>query len=305
MEKIQKGFRFANINVKCNPIRTPYIIKTILTIQQTYQIFQSKQKRNFIITVCIVLFIFANVILDFAYTLVQNSSFYISESLLFSSYWLLFFPLLTLVLKTKKERLEIKLLSISLAIVFHLFLYPALVWIISKIIYNHTFDYWQTFNFGLSAYFIKTVIIYGFSFVVFTLLSRRVQSSQIEKEVEEETEKQNFISSILVTDHNNKKLLLQIKDTFYFSANSPYISIYHSSKKYLLTETLKSLEKQLDDNQFVRIHKSYIVNIHKISSIQSRQNGDYDITLSDNTILRVSRSYAKNFKSKFHQLTTK
>lgn len=206
------------------------------------------------------------------------------------------------------ERLDLKLLFVSLAIICHLFSYPALVWIISKIFYYHTFDYWQTFYFGLSAYFIKSVIIYGFSFLIYILINEKIQLSQIEKNVEEIINKQEFISSILIVDINNKKLLLKVNDILYFSANSPYISIYISQKRYLHTETLKSLEKQLDNKQFVRIHKSHIVNIHKISSIESRQNGDYDITLSDNTILRLSRNYAKNFKSKFsdfHQLNTK
>lgn len=275
-----------------------------MTIRQTYQIFQSKLKLNFIITICIVLLIFVNILLDFSFTLYHKSSFYISESLLFSSFWILFLPLLLLILKTikKTEKLTLKLLYVSLIIVFHLLTYPALVWIISKICYNHTFDYWQTFNFGLTTYSIKTVIIYGFSFITFTLLNKRLQS------LPKENKKQSFINSILISDNNNKKLLLQVNNILYFSANSPYINVYDSSKKYLYTETLKSLETQLDNNQFVRIHKSHIVNIYHISSIQSRQNGDYDITLSNSTILRVSRNYAKDFKSKFseqHQLTLK
>ena len=275
-----------------------------MTIKQTYQIFQSKLKLNFIITICIVLLIFVNILLDFSFTLYHKSSFYISESLLFSSFWILFLPLLLLILKTikKTEKLTLKLLYVSLIIAFHLLTYPALVWIISKICYNHTFDYWQTFNFGLTTYSIKTVIIYGFSFITFTLLNKRLQS------LPKENKKQSFINSILISDNNNKKLLLQVNNILYFSANSPYINVYDSSKKYLYTETLKSLETQLDNNQFVRIHKSHIVNIYHISSIQSRQNGDYDITLSNSTILRVSRNYAKDFKSKFseqHQLTLK
>jgi DNA-binding LytR/AlgR family response regulator len=71
---------------------------------------------------------------------------------------------------------------------------------------------------------------------------------------------------------------------------------------------LKSLENQLDKKQFIRIHKSHIINLQKIISYQSRQNGDYDVTLSDGTVLRVSRNYAKDFKSKAEQhthLTTK
>jgi DNA-binding LytR/AlgR family response regulator len=217
---------------------------------------------------------------------------------------------MTFVLKLNKEteRLGLKLFLISSAIAFHLFSYPALVWFISKIFFQHTFDYWQTFNFGLSAYFIKTVIIYGFSFVTFTSWKKRSRSLQVSETIEEKIDKQNFISSVLVSDNNNQKLLLQINDILYFSANSPYINIFHLSKKYLHTETLKSLESKLNDQQFVRIHKSHIVNINKISSIQSRQNGDYDVTLLDNSILRVSRNYAKKFKSIFfqqHQLTIK
>lgn len=280
-----------------------------MTIQPiTYQIFQSKWKMKPILSVCLALFILATIVLDYLFSHFQNSAFYISESLLFSTYWVLFFPLLTFVLKLikKTEKVELKLLCISSAIIFHLFSYPTLVWILSKTFYYHTFPYWQTFNFGLSTYLIKTVIIYGFSLAAFTLLNKTIQAQQRSKEAAEEADKKNFISSILISDGHNKKLLLQVNDILYFSANSPYINIYHLSKKHLYTETLKSLENQLNDNQFVRIHKSYIVNIDKISSIQSRQNGDYDIALSDHTILRLSRNYAKNFKSRFaeqHQLT--
>lgn len=271
-------------------------------IQQTYQIFGNKLKLNFIIAFCIALFILVNVVLDFSFTLFQNSSFYISESLLFGTYWLLYLFLPKIISKINRiKKFELKLLFIISAILSHLFAYPALVWIISKLFYSHTFAYWQTFNFGISAYLIKTVLIYGFSFIVFTLLNKKIQASQ--NNISIEKEKKVMLQSILVSDSQNKKLLLQVNDIFYFSATPPYVSIFHSSKKHLLTETLKSLELQLDNMQFVRIHKSHIINIHKIASIQSRQNGDYDVTLLDNTILRVSRHYAKNFKSKFEQLT--
>lgn len=135
-----------------------------------------------------------------------------------------------------------------------------------------------------------------------SLLNKNLQSSQIEKEPGVKADIKSSISSILISDNNFKKILLQVDDILYFSANSPYVNINHSSKKYLHTETLKSLEAQLDNKQFIRIHKSFIVNLSKITSIRSRQNGDYDITLSDNTVLRVSRNYAKDFKSGFSEI---
>lgn len=256
------------------------------------------------LTGCLVVFIAVNVILDYVFTRFQNSSFYISESLLFSTYWLLYLPLLLLTYKLTQttQNSIFKLLIISSALVFHLVAYPALVWILSAVFYEHTFDYWQTFNYALSAYFLKTVIVYGFSLVAFTLLNRKTEA------IEQSTAARNFISSILINDINNRKSVLDVNEILYFSANSPYIDIYQPARKYLYTETLKALETQLNDQQFVRIHKSHIVNLDKVATIQSRQNGDYDLTLADNTMLRLSRNYAKHFKQKFserHQLTTK
>lgn len=276
-----------------------------MALQLTYSIFQNRQKLNSVFAACLVLFIAANVTLDYLATLFQNSAFYISESLLFSSYWVLFFPLLALFLKLikKTEKATFKLLLIGLAIIVHLLFYPALVWILSKVFYSHTFPYWQTFNFGLSAYFIKTVIIYGFLFIVFAFSNQKNQALQLV----EENKTKSYINSILISD-GNKKSIIAVNDIFYFSANSPYVDIYHASKKYLHTETLKSLEAELNTTQFVRIHKSHIVNTSKISSVQSRHNGDYDITLINGTTLRMSRNYVKNFKLQFseqHQLTLK
>lgn len=213
-----------------------------MALQLTYSIFQNRQKRNSIFAACLVLFIAVNIALDYLTTLFQNSAFYISESLLFSSYWILFFPLLALFLKLikKTEKTTLQLLLIALAIVMHLLLYPALVWILSKGFYSHTFSYWQTFNFGLSAYFIKTVIIYGFLFIVFAFSN---QKNQVIPLVEENKTK-NYINSILISD-GTKKSVIAVNDIFYFSANSPYVDICHVSKKYLYTETLKSLETQL------------------------------------------------------------
>lgn len=280
-----------------------------MTVQQTYQIFQHKQKLTIMLLVFFLGMGATNILLDYLFTLFRNSAFYISESLLFSSYWALYLPLLPLLLNLIKRTKSFgwKLAFVSGTIAIHLLVYPALVWLVSKVCYEHTFSYWQTFNFGLSAYFIKTVVIYGFSLLAFTMLNRKANLSQLASREKTATEKQNFISSILVSI-NNKKVSLSVNDIFYFSANSPYVSIYHLSKRYLCAETLKSLENQLDENQFVRIHKSHIINLQKITSYQSRQNGDYDVFLSDGTILRVSRNYAQNFKSKFadvHQLSLK
>lgn len=243
-----------------------------------------------------------NVLLDYQFTRFHNSAFYISESLLFSSYWLLFIPLvyLQLTLIRKTDNSAVKLACSGAAIIAHQALYPAVIWIVSDIVYDHTFSYWQTFNFGLSAYFIKSAIIYLFTLLATVVLPKKHTQPQ---PISEQSTQPNHLRSLIVSDSNHQKLVLSLHDIFYFSANPPYVTIHLPLKKYLQTETLKALESQLNGEQFVRIHKSYIVNLNKVRSYQSRQNGDYDLTLSDETVIRVSRNYAKEFKTRFEKFT--
>lgn len=242
-----------------------------------------------------------NIIIDYLITEFQNSSFYLSESLVFSSFWLLFLPSLIVLSKITvgSNQIRFDLIIISSFVAIHLIAYPALVWLLSKVFFNHTYSYLQTFNFGLSTYLIKSIIIYAVSFFAIIITQNRTEQKLMP--IVKEVKNSSFISSILVSD-NYKKVVLPVDDIYYFSANSPYVNIHCSSKKYLFTATLKNLESQLDKSQFVRIHKSYILNIGKVDSYKSRKNGDYDITLSDNASLRVSRSYANAFKTKFNEL---
>lgn len=87
-----------------------------------------------------------------------------------------------------------------------------------------------------------------------------------------------------------------------------YARIHHLQQHYLHHQSLKAMASQLDPQQFVRIHKSCMVNVHKVVACRSRLNGDYDLTLTDGTSLRLSRNYAADFKARFatiHPLGTK
>ncbi|WP_254788460.1 LytR/AlgR family response regulator transcription factor [Cellulophaga baltica] len=80
---------------------------------------------------------------------------------------------------------------------------------------------------------------------------------------------------------------------------TPYICIHLENKRHLHSETLKSMCGQLDSNVFVRVHKSSVVNISKVSSFKSRLNGDYDLQLANGDLVRLSRTYATDFKNRF------
>lgn len=266
-----------------------------MTLQQVIIFGQSKQKRKSFLIKALILAVSATVWTDYIFSSTQSTSFYLSESLLFSAtYWLLFLPMLNILWKLSSRKPVPVLLYTGLITGGHLLCYPALVGLISLGFYDHAFPYRQTFDYGLTTYSIKTFIIYGLSIPLITLLRGTPPAA---------SGKPGPVNSLLVPDINNTKTLLQISEILYLSANSPYVNVYHPVKKYLLTETLRSLEKQLPPDRFVRIHKSCIVNVEKVVSCRSRLNGDYDLELCEGTTLRLSRNYTANFRTRFHRDT--
>ncbi len=86
---------------------------------------------------------------------------------------------------------------------------------------------------------------------------------------------------------------VKLADIIYLESDSEYV-IYHTlENKIMSNQSLKSLEEILDPAQFLRVHRSFIVNKSKITSLKSR-----DLFLSDIKI-PVSDSYIEGVKKLF------
>ena len=240
--------------------------------------------------------------LDYVESKHQYFTYYLSESFLFSSFWWLFVPIFQLQMmyfeRFRQPRYTVGIILLS--VVAHQLLYPAAVFILSAAFYPHTFSYWQTFTYGLNEYLITDAIVCSLP-ILYLSRSRffRTQESitpTISTISTHAAVKQPFSETIWISE-GTKRISVPVKEILYISASSPYVHLHLKERKYLHAETLKSLTGQLDNQVFVRIHKSFMVNIHFVQSCQSRLNGDYDITLMNGVQLRLSRLYAKAFKT--------
>lgn len=63
---------------------------------------------------------------------------------------------------------------------------------------------------------------------------------------------------------------LKFKDITYLEADANYTNIYTREKRFALRSILKELEQKLADYNFVRIHKSYLINLEAIDAIDSQ-----------------------------------
>ena len=75
-----------------------------------------------------------------------------------------------------------------------------------------------------------------------------------------------------------------------------YVYVHTGGQKHIIRETLSSLEKRMSPDKFVRIHRSTIVNVEKIKSLRPNEHGDFDVSLTDGSKLKMSRSYRDHFR---------
>lgn len=80
-------------------------------------------------------------------------------------------------------------------------------------------------------------------------------------------------------------------DIDWCEAAGNYVRMHAGPQVYMVRETMSHLESQLDRQQFMRIHRSTLVNVDRIKEMQSSFNGEYLVLLRDGTRLTLSRGY--------------
>jgi len=83
---------------------------------------------------------------------------------------------------------------------------------------------------------------------------------------------------------NHKKYKVYIKDIKWIEALGDYVKLVTEENSLLVLSTMKSFEAELPEDRFLRIHKSYIVNLTKIEKFSSSkvEIGDQEMSISRN-----------------------
>ena len=76
-----------------------------------------------------------------------------------------------------------------------------------------------------------------------------------------------LLSDCIFVRHNDKMVKVNISDILYIEAERNYCRIYSSNREYLLVSTLKDMDEKLPNRHFLRVHRSFIVNISKIDEL--------------------------------------
>ena len=90
---------------------------------------------------------------------------------------------------------------------------------------------------------------------------------------------------------------IRVEEIEWFDVDGNYVRLHTRAGAYPLRDTLSAVESRLDPAVFVRVHRSAIVQVDRIASLEPYFHGEYVITMRDGAKLTASRSYAMRLRT--------
>ena len=92
-------------------------------------------------------------------------------------------------------------------------------------------------------------------------------------------------------------MFLDVNEIDWIDADANYVKLNAGKESYVLRQSIGNLAERLNPLQFVRIHRSTIVNVQKIKELQPCNSGEYIVILRNGKELSCSRGYRGGLQS--------
>lgn len=100
----------------------------------------------------------------------------------------------------------------------------------------------------------------------------------------------------IVVKDKQRVVVVPVEDIFHFEALDDYVLLHTKQARYIKQCTMKSLEESLDKQQFVRVHRSHLVQVAYIAHLEQAATDSYAVLLKNGKQVRVSKSGYKRLK---------
>ena len=102
----------------------------------------------------------------------------------------------------------------------------------------------------------------------------------------------------LIIKSGGRVVFIQLDEIDWIEAAANYVRLHVAGKNaYLFRESIGRMADKLDPSQFIRIHRSFIVNVSKIKELQPCNNGEFMVSLRNGKELPCSRFYRHALES--------
>jgi len=96
---------------------------------------------------------------------------------------------------------------------------------------------------------------------------------------------------------NRHRVRVRSQEVFWIEAAGDYVILHTVDREHMLHESLSALTRRLDPREFIRVHRSAIVNLSTIDGVTRNAVGDYLLRLRDGSAVKVGRSYKATVRS--------
>jgi two-component system, LytTR family, response regulator len=122
------------------------------------------------------------------------------------------------------------------------------------------------------------------------------QNSAIKNIIEHNDEKIEFLERVVIKD-GSKITILPVDSIKWIEAQDDYVMINSEQGRFLKKKTMKYFENHLNENMFIRIHRSYIINADYIQHLEQKGKESYQLILKNGKEFPVSKSGLSKLKS--------
>jgi len=100
-----------------------------------------------------------------------------------------------------------------------------------------------------------------------------------------------------VRRRGGSEVMVEVADIDWVEASGNYAILHVGGDTFEIRSSLARLESELDARRFVRVHKSHIVNIARVTEVTPWMSGDWRIRLQDGAEMNLSRRYRARFEA--------
>jgi two-component system LytT family response regulator len=157
----------------------------------------------------------------------------------------------------------------------------------------------QAFEIGAFDYLLKPVTSERFNAAVARVRDRTARGSQMQmvRELADRAARERGQIARLVARRSGKHYLVPIADVEWLESEGNYVRLHTTTGTHLVRRTMKNLETQLDPRKFVRLHRSTIVAIDRIASLQAGDHGEYIVVMKSGARFTSSRNYGQRVRA--------
>ncbi len=130
-------------------------------------------------------------------------------------------------------------------------------------------------------------------------LDQRLRELLAEIKSHDATHSGQWVRRLTVRDGDRIRFV-RLTDVDWIEAARNYVRLYVGTERHVVRISLRALVRRLDPAQFIRIHRSAVVNLDRVREVQAWAGGEYVAVLANGQKLRVSRGYRDGLLALMH-----